>query len=76
MPRGPFRPVLLVAVAVLATAGPKAPHPAVLLLHGFASSRDEVGGMDRRLARDLLTEDQTLAETVLRLTDDWFRDGL
>lgn len=33
--------------------GPKASHPGVLLVHGFASSRDEVGDMYLRLSRTL-----------------------
>lgn len=36
--------------------GPNAEHPAVLLVHGFASSRDEVGAMYQRLARKLALE--------------------
>lgn len=39
--------------ATLTTPDPTGPHPAVLLLHGTASHRDEVGGMYARMAEAL-----------------------
>lgn len=43
-------------LAVPKRGGPKAAHPGVLLVHGFASHKDEVGDMYKRLARTLALE--------------------
>lgn len=40
-------------LAVPKRGGPNAEHPGVLLVHGFASTKDEVGDMYKRLARKL-----------------------
>jgi dienelactone hydrolase len=40
-------------LAVPKAGGPKSEHPAVLMVHGFASSKDEVGDMYKREARYL-----------------------
>lgn len=45
-----FIPAVL---AVPKAGGPKAEHPGVLMVHGFASSKDEVGDMYKREARYL-----------------------